>query len=145
VAGQSGKPNVVLIVMDTTRADHLSLYGYRRDTTPRLRELAKDSTIYPEAISASDITLTSHASIFTGRYASWHGAFCDPASAPYGRPLLPEVPTLAEILKGSGYHTVGVAANLYLRSDFGLQRGFEEFHIPRPVPVLAAESWYMLR
>ncbi len=82
-----GRPNVLLIVMDTVQADHLAVYGYERDTTPNLRELARDSMVYTEAMSASDITLTSHASLFTGMYPSWHGAYCDPQNAAYGRAL----------------------------------------------------------
>jgi len=145
IAGSSAHPNVIVVVMDTVRAGHLSLYGYPRDTTPNLKKLAADSTLYPQAVSAADITLTSHASLFTGLYASWHGAYCQPPEAAFGRRLSDNVPTLAEILTKNGYHTLGVAANLYLRENFGLQRGFQQFRIPRPVPVLAAESWYMLR
>jgi arylsulfatase A-like enzyme len=145
IAGSSPRPNVILIVMDTVRADHLSLFGYHRDTTPNLKNLAADAALYPEALSAADITLTSHASIFTGLYPSWHGAYCQPPEASFGRAIGP-VPTIAEVLARNGYHTLGVAANLYLRADFGLQRGFADFRIPRPVPVLAGdESWYMLR
>jgi arylsulfatase A-like enzyme len=141
----AGKPNVVLIVMDTVRADHLSVYGYERETTPNLKGLARDSAIYTHAQSAADITLTSHASLFTGMYPSWHGAYCQPPEAAYGRELSKKAPTLAEILRGRGYSTLGVAANMYLRSDFGLERGFQEFRIPRPVPVLAAENRFQLR
>jgi arylsulfatase A-like enzyme len=144
IAGTSPRPNVILIVMDTTRADHLTPYGYSRNTTPNLQKLAADGTVYLQALSAADVTLSSHASIFSGLYASWHGAYCQPPEAIFGRPIRP-VPTIAEILGHNGYHTLGVAANLYLRAAFGLQRGFQQFHIPRPVPVLAAESWYMLR
>ena len=131
--------------MDTTRADHLSLYGYNRNTTPNLKKLAADATLYPQALSAADITLTSHASIFTGLYPSWHGAYCQPPEAAFGRMIGP-VPTITEVLARNGYHTLGVAANLYLRATFGLQRGFADFRIPRPVPVLSGdESWYLLR
>ena len=143
IAGTSAHPNVILIVMDTVRADHLSIYGYPRDTTPNLRRLAADSAVYAQAVSAADVTLTSHASIFSGLYASWHGAYCQ-GDELYGRPLA-QVPTMAEVLASNGYHTFGVAANLFLRSHFGLQRGFQEFRIPRPVAILPAESWYMLR
>lgn len=143
IAGTSAHPNVILIVMDTVRADHLSIYGYARDTTPNLRRLAADSVLYPQAVSAADVTLTSHASIFSGLYASWHGAYCQGDNI-YGRPMGP-VPTMAEVLARDGYHTLGVAANLFLRSHFGLQRGFQDFRIPRPVAILPAESWYMLR
>ena len=141
----SGRPNVLLIVMDTVHADHLAVYGYERDTTPNLRDLARDSMVYTEAMSASDITLTSHASLFTGMYPSWHGAYCDPQNAAYGRALSSAYPTIAELLQKGGYQTTGVAANLYLRADFGLERGFDRFDIPRPVPVLAAENGFMLR
>jgi hypothetical protein len=96
----AGKPNVVLIVMDTVRADHLSVYGYQRDTTPNLKVLAQDSAIYTHTQSAADITLTSHASLFTGMYPSWHGAYCQPPEAVYGRELSKTAPTLAEILRG---------------------------------------------
>jgi arylsulfatase A-like enzyme len=141
----SERPNVVLIVMDTVRADHLSVYGYKRDTTPNLRALAQDSVAYANAISTSDITLTSHASLFTGMYASWHSAYCQPPEAWYGRRLSDNYPTVAELLKKNGYETIGVAANLYLRADFGLERGFNEFRIPRPVPLLPDESHWLLR
>jgi arylsulfatase A-like enzyme len=150
-AAQSGgfptsqRPNLVLIVMDTVRADHLSLYGYSRNTTPRLKQLAADAVVYRNAISASDITLTSHASIFTGMYPSWHNAFSQPPGATYGRELSAQTPTLAELLRKQGYETLGVAANLYLRADFGLERGFDTFRIPRPVPMLADDNRTMLR
>jgi arylsulfatase A-like enzyme len=141
----SKHPNLLLIVMDTVRADHLSLNGYARDTTPRLKELAADAMVYRNAISASDITLTSHASIFTGMYPSWHNAYSLPPAAVYGRELSAKTPTLAELLRREGYETVGVAANLYLRADFGLDRGFDTFRIPRPVPMLADDDRTMLR
>ena len=60
--------------MDTVRADHLSLYGYARDTSPVLKEFAQHATLFTNAISAGDMTLSSHASMFTGLYASQHGA-----------------------------------------------------------------------
>lgn len=144
--GQSGQPNVLVVVMDTVRADHLSLYGYGRDTSPNLKKLAADSVVYTQAMAPSDMTLTSHASLFTGLYGSWHGAYCQPPEATHGRVLNQGATTLAETLSAKGYSTLGVAANLYLRADFGLQRGFRTFQIPRPVPVLGAdESWYLLR
>src|SRR5207244_3599352 len=87
IEGSSAQPNVVVIVMDTARADHFSLYGYERDTTPNLKALARDSTVYTQAIAPSDMTLTSHASLFTGTYPTWHGAYCQPPDASYGREL----------------------------------------------------------
>jgi len=145
VLARADRPNVLLIVMDTVQAGHLAVYGYERDTTPNLRDLARDSMVYANAVSASDITLTSHASLFTGMYPSWHGAYCDPQNAAYGRAVSNGYPTLAELFRSAGYQTIGVAANLYLRADFGLERGFGRFRIPRPVPLLAAENAFMLR
>jgi arylsulfatase A-like enzyme len=146
VAASSTRPNILIIVMDTVRADHLSVYEYERDTTPNLKLLARDSALYSRAIAPSDMTLTSHASLFTGVYPSWHGAYCDPPDASYGRELTVGIPTLAGLLSDKGYVTLGASANLYLRADFGLQRGFQAFRIPRPVPVLGGdENWYLIR
>src|SRR5262249_25370464 len=72
-------------------------------------------------------------------------AYCQPPEASYGRKLAQQYPTLAELLKKGGYETIGVAANLYLRADFGLERGFDEFRIPRPVPLLPDENRWPLR
>ena len=145
-SGYSSRTNVVLIVMDTVRADHLGLYGYARGTTPRLARLAQDSAVYTRAFAPSDMTLASHASLFTGLYPSRHGAYCRPPEAAYGHELAQEATTLAERLSSFGYLTLGVSANVYLRAEFGLQRGFREFRIPRPVPLLPSESyWYLLR
>jgi arylsulfatase A-like enzyme len=74
----AGKPpNLVLVTLDTTRADHLGLYGYERYTSPELDELAKESRVYENAYSTSSWTLPSHASLFTGLYPSSHGARYD--------------------------------------------------------------------
>ncbi len=145
-AGSPSRPNVLVLVMDTVRADHLALYGYSRRTTPHLAELARDSAVYTRAFAPSDMTLASHASLFTGLYPSWHGAYCRPPESAYGHELSRSAVTLAEMLASRGYLTLGVSANVYLRAEFGLQRGFAEFRIPRPLPVLPSESyWYLLR
>src|ERR1035441_5158495 len=68
----TNRPNILLVVMDTVQAAHLAVYGYDRDTTPNLRDLARDSMVYREAMSASDITPTSHASLFTGMRSEEH-------------------------------------------------------------------------
>jgi arylsulfatase A-like enzyme len=137
--------NLLIIVMDTVRADHLSTYGYDRITSPNLDRLAEDSVVYAKTIAPSDFTLSSHGSLFTGMYASWHAAYCNPPDASEGQPLDRKIPTLAEILASKGYFNLGVSANVYLRADFGLQRGFSSFQIPRPVPMFPDEEWYLLR
>ena len=68
------KSNVILIIMDTTRVDHLSCYGYERKTTPHIDEFAKESVLYTRAYSAASWTLPSIASILTGLYPGAHGA-----------------------------------------------------------------------
>lgn len=126
-------PNIVLVTLDTVRADHLSLYGYGEDTTPFLKEFSSGATLYGHVIAASDLTLTTHASMFTGLYGSWHGAFMAPPELPYGRPLSERYPTLAQILSANGYRTMAVVANYgYLGPGFGLSRGFQTSYVPAP-------------
>ena len=139
------KPNIILITLDTVRADHLSLYGYARDTTPNLRALAGQATVYTHAISAGDMTLSSHASIFTGLYPSWHKAHFD-SGYEWGRPLDSRYPTLAEILSNKGYDTDAVIANyLYLAPGFGLDRGFTYHDSAGPVVFLGTSKAFLLR
>ena len=116
--------NVLLVTLDTVRADRLSLYGHSRDTTPQLRQFARSATVYRRAIAPSNMTLATHASIFTGRSATEHGAHYD-AGLPGGSPLSAAVPTLAEIYSRRGYATSAVVGNFgYLGAGFGLDRGF---------------------
>jgi arylsulfatase A-like enzyme len=128
----AGKPNIILIVMDTVRADHTSLYGYGRDTTPNLRRLAADSTLYRNAISAASWTAPSHASIFTGMYTLRHGVRYNLPNNALGR--LPDaVPTLTEVLAHQGYRTAGRVANQgYLSDSLGFGRGFDSYRLAVP-------------
>ena len=97
---KSNNPNVILISMDTVRADHLSLYGYGRDTTPNLKKFAEEAALYTKAISSSPFTLPTHASIFTGLPARSHGAHYGNSSR--GQKLNEDFHTLAEILSEKG-------------------------------------------
>jgi len=117
----AGLPNVLLIVMDTTRADHLSACGYDRPTTPTLEQLAAEGSSFRRAYAASPWTLPSHASIFTGRYPSEHGATRE---HPY---LDSRLPTLAEQMTRRGYTTVAFARKSWLKDETGVMRGFEQF------------------
>lgn len=124
VSAGAGKPNIILISLDTVRADHLSVYGYARETTPTLRAFAAQATLFPHAIAAADITLSSHASMFTGVYPSWHGAYPVMPDFAYGRPL-GESNTLAKMLDAHGYATAGIVANhAFLQVPMGLSQGF---------------------
>jgi arylsulfatase A-like enzyme len=136
-------PNIILITLDTVRADHLSLLGYERDTTPNLKRLAQEATLYTNAISPGNMTLSSHASIFTGLYPSWHHAHFE-AGYDQARPLDAKYPVLAELLAGKGFDTVGMVSNyLYLSHGFGLDRGFT-YHDSAGPPLMLTKS-YVLR
>jgi arylsulfatase A-like enzyme len=114
-------PNVLLIVLDTVRAQSMSLYGYSRPTTPNLERLATQGTLFTRAIAPSSWTLPSHASMFTGR-------FPHELSANWWSRLDAAYPTLTEILGNHGYQTAGFVANtLYCSREFGLHRGFAHY------------------
>ena len=114
-------PNVLLIVLDTVRADRMSAYGYPRPTTPALEQLAKRAVRFTEARATAPWTLASHASMFTGRLPHELGVEWSTA-------LRNNFPTLAEELGSRGYATAGFAANIgYCSYDTGLDRGFTHF------------------
>lgn len=113
-----GAPNVILITLDTTRADHLPFHGYERDTMPFLASLAAESAVFENATSASSWTLPSHASLFTGHLPSRHGATLSHMR------LEPEALTLAEILRERGYLTAGFAGGAFCKAKYGIGQGF---------------------
>jgi arylsulfatase A-like enzyme len=116
------RPNIVLIVLDTTRRDRLSLYGYGRPTTPNLERLASESTVWEQAYSTSTWTSPSHASLFTGLYPAAHGV------TQSAWEMGAELDTLAERLGASGYRTVGIVGNPMVGRRFGFDQGFDEYH-----------------
>lgn len=125
--GVDGRPNVLLLVIDTQRADHLSSYGYDRPTTPRLDALAGEGVLYERAFASSPWTLPTHATFFTERLPHEHRA------GVLGRPYLDaRFPTLAEVLRDVGYATGGFVANGYwCGRQTGIDRGFihyEDFY-----------------
>ena len=134
-AANEGPPNVVLLVLDTVRADHLSCYGYGLPTTPSIDALAARADRYARAESTAPWTLPSHASMFTGRYPFQHGVHSGRAPDGRifdGRALAPANKTLAEALVESGYRTAGfVANNVYLSETFGIHQGFELYDVDR--------------
>ena len=142
-------PNVILIVMDTVRADHLSLYGYERETSPNLTELARDSVVYRHAFSSSDYTLPSLGSLFTGRLPTGHGAHTEDPRLNAGRvvgemTLSTRMLTLPEILSGAGYRTAAVVANHGLLSPrYNLDQGFDLYVMPFPgcAPWSVSSVW----
>jgi arylsulfatase A-like enzyme len=122
--------DVVLIVLDTTRADRLSIYGHTRPVSPNLEEFARDSVVYERAWSPASWTLPSHASLLTGQYPTAHGARITPftdATSTGENPahLREDAVTLAELLRERGYRAAAFAGAGWLAPEFGLLQGYE--------------------
>jgi len=120
------RPNVLLVVVDTLRADHLTSYGYPRDTAPRIDELlARRGVVLEQAWSQAPWTLPSVVSFLTGRYP---GELLTDDKIEYGIP--PGAPSLAERFRRLGYRTAGFIANPTMHAGNGFARGFETFYTP---------------
>ena len=140
----SSAPNVLWVVMDTVRADHLSLYGYSRETTPNLDRFARGATVYRQAKSSANWTLPSHASMFTGLYARAHGANIFPhGTLPSG--LQPKFGTVAELLTSSGYVSMAEIGNSFIVPEYGLAQGFQLFDARGIVPWAGPRDTYLPR
>lgn len=122
------RPNVLFVVLDTVRKDHLLSYGHDRRTSPNLDRLAGDATRYEHAVSAAPWTLPSHASMFTGRYPSHHRTV---STRPH---LEADQPTVAEELSAAGYTTLGFANSSFISTDRGFARGFDSYHDLQRLP-----------
>ncbi|QGX95604.1 sulfatase [Haloplanus rallus] len=110
--------NVLFVVMDTVRADHLTPYGYDRPTTPGLADFASEATVFEEAVAPAPWTLPVHASLFTGLYPSQHGADQE-------NPYLEGATTLAETLSAAGYDTACYSSNAWITPYTHLTDGFD--------------------
>jgi arylsulfatase A-like enzyme len=116
----------VLISLDTLRADHLSLYGYGRDTSPFLRRLAERAVVFERAVAQYPSTLASHMSIFTGLYPQQHAVHHEATV------LSGEISTLPERLSEGGFRTAGFTEGGWMAPHFGFSRGFDEFEAVEP-------------
>jgi len=120
--------DVVLIVIDTLRADHLPIYGYARETSPRLSAFARESVTFAQATSPGTWTVPAHASMFTGLWPSMHGAERVAGPRMTARPMRAATRTLAEILGEQGFQTAAFVGNwTFVSPSLGFGRGFEEF------------------
>jgi arylsulfatase A-like enzyme len=116
-----GKPNILLIVIDTLRADHLSSYGYGRPTTPNIDRLANQGVLFERAFSASSWTAPSHATILTGRLPSEH-------QVEWNKNLDDRYPVIPELLRRQGYRTAAFTGNSdWFSRRVGFGRGFIHF------------------
>jgi len=129
-AAPRSAPNVLVIVLDTLRADHLSSYGYFRTTSPEIDRIASQGVLFENAIAPCSWSLPSHASLLTGRAPSDHG-MQNVQPMPWlgwGKNGLGGYPTLGEVLRHRGYRTGAFSANrIYFTSNVGLGRGFIHF------------------
>jgi arylsulfatase A-like enzyme len=115
------QPDVLLITIDTLRADHVGCYGYGRETTPNVDALAARSVRYANAFSTSSWTLPAHASILTGLYPAEHGVRLPKTALP------PSAPLLQEMLGEQGYETFAATSHVYLGDRWGFDRGWQDF------------------
>lgn len=130
--GAEKRPNVVFVLLDTVRHDHLRAYGYDRDTAPQLdRHLVAKGLVAENAYSQAPWTLPSAVSYLTSRYP---GELLGHDPAAYGIPA--EVPSLPEVLQRLGYRTAGFIGNPTLREENGFGRGFDTFHTPTGLEAL---------
>lgn len=118
------RPNVIWVVWDTVRSDHMSLYGYSKATTPRLDEFARQALVFDNCLSPAPHTIPAHASMFTGLLPSEHGA-----SNAYQR-LDDEFITVAELLSKAGYRTYFWSANPHVSGTKSFDQGFQKEEHP---------------
>lgn len=116
-----GAPNVVLVSIDSLRADHLGCYGHGFPTSPTIDALAADGARFEEAVSTTSWTLPAHAALFTGLYDTAHGLVDN------GQRLAEEHSTLAEAFQAAGWQTAGFFGGPYLHPTFGLAQGFDVY------------------
>ncbi|MDP3938060.1 MAG: sulfatase [Deltaproteobacteria bacterium] len=139
-AGDRPRPDVILITLDTTRADHIGAYGYTRNITPSIDRFAADATLFTRAHSTASWTLPAHASIVTGKYPTSHGAHfdVDRPDANLGEALEGEMfrqmtvnrlgsdqLTMAELLGEAGYRTAAFVGGPFLEPVFGVLQGYD--------------------
>jgi arylsulfatase A-like enzyme len=122
---------VVIVTLDTTRADHLGCYGYAKAATPNLDRLADESVLFENAVSPVPTTLPSHSTMFTGLYPQDHGVRYNLMFR-----LGSSAETLAEVLHGDGYATAGFPAVFIVGHKFGIDQGFDTYADP-PTPESA--------
>lgn len=122
------RPNVVLVVLDTVRADRVSALGYERETTPNFDAFARDATLYTDAVSQAAWSIPGHASLFTGQYPAQHGATTV-------QPVFDAPDPLPARLAEASYQTHAISPNEYVRPATGFGRGFDTFEtFSRTIP-----------
>lgn len=146
------RPNVILVVVDALRADHLGSYGFDGDVSPNIDALADESVLFERCIAGSPWTSPSVATMFTSLHLQNHCAglgnnqFCEEAAdSDEWSTLSGEAITMAEIYRLAGYETVGFVGNYILKSKFGFAQGFDLFIEPEGVKRHVAEDELMFQ
>ncbi len=127
------RTTVVLITLDTTRADHLSTYGYERATDPFLAALAAESRVFTQAVASSTWTLPSHVSLFSGLDPAEHGCWMHAGTGPDETiyPRVPDsVPLFTRQLRDAGYYLVGAVGGFLTSRKYGFDRDFDRYFDP---------------
>jgi arylsulfatase A-like enzyme len=130
----SAVPNVVLYMIDTLRADHLGVYGYRRPISPEIDAFAAQATVFMQAFAQSGWTKSSVASMLTGRHPLTHGVVERMDALPDA------LRTLPEMLRDAGYETLGITTNPAISAEAGFSRGFDSYvqlFDPQALPFVA--------
>jgi arylsulfatase A-like enzyme len=122
------RPNIVLISLDTLRADHVGCYGYHRDTTPNIDRLAADGIVFKDAFSTSAWTVPAHMSMLTGLWPMDHGLIRYPNPGV----LSMDLPLVSEVLWNAGYMTLGFHGGGYTAPHWGFDRGFHVYQSRGP-------------
>jgi arylsulfatase A-like enzyme len=115
------RPSVILVSIDTLRADHVGLYGYARPTTPFLDRWAQGGVVFERAFTTAAWTLVAHMTMLTGLFPEQHGVIGK------NRALSPEIPLLAERMRAAGYRTYGLYFDGWINARHGFDRGFDVF------------------
>ncbi len=129
------RPNVILVSIDTVRADHMGVYGYDLDTTPNIDRFARSAILFEDMTAQAPYTLPSHVSMFSGQFPSVHGV-----QRSGDRSSSARTPALAEILGEYGYLTKAFVGGGYVSARFGFDRGFDSF-VPID-PIRHRRSWF---
>lgn len=143
-------PNIILITIDTLRADHMSCYGYHRQTSPVMDFVSRQGILFNRAYSTSSWTAPAMASIFTGHYPRNHGVLHGVAKGPGAdvtgqERLVDDFVTLPEVLKEAGYTTFGISSNGHISWSTGFGQGFDHFKthwfMKSPAPNSTIKRW----
>jgi choline-sulfatase len=142
-AQRAKQPHILLVSIDTLRADHVSGYGYERRTTPMLDSFAEKGVVFEQAYSHSPKTAPSHMSLMTSLYPEAHGV--RQLSHPDSRRLSDAIPTLASLLQEAGYRTAAITAGGNVSPELGFDRGIHSFQVVRDIEILMQSAAVQLQ